>query len=136
MNHVKLSIIIVTFNSSRYIKDCLSSIEQCCNSISCEIWISDNNSADDTIEIAKEFKGKFDNWIFGCDICQDVCPWNQKFTVETLIKDFHPQNKELNLADIDKMIETDFKERFRVSPIKRAKLSGLKRNASFLKKND
>jgi epoxyqueuosine reductase len=87
-------------------------------------------------EITKELKGKFNNWIFGCDICQDVCPWNQKFPVETLIKDFHPQNKELNLADVDEMTEADFRQRFRVSPIKRAKLSGLKRNASFLKKND
>ncbi|MCW9065494.1 MAG: tRNA epoxyqueuosine(34) reductase QueG [Ignavibacteriaceae bacterium] len=87
-------------------------------------------------EISEEFKGKFDNLIFGCDICQEVCPWNQKFPVETLIKDFHPQNKELNLADADEMTEVDFRQRFRVSPIKRAKLSGLKRNASFLKKND
>jgi epoxyqueuosine reductase len=87
-------------------------------------------------EISEEFKGKFDNLIFGCDICQEVCPWNQKFPVETLIKDFHPQNKELNLADVDEMTEADFRQRFRVSPIKRAKLSGLKRNASFLKKND
>ena len=87
-------------------------------------------------EISEEFIGKFDNWIFGCDICQDVCPWNQKFPVETLIKDFHPQNKELNLADVDEMSEADFRQRFRVSPIKRAKLSGLKRNTSFLKKND
>ena len=56
MSNVKLSIIIVTFNSSRYIKDCLNSIEQFCNSISYEILISDNHSADDTINIAKEFK--------------------------------------------------------------------------------
>ena len=51
-----MSIIIVTFNSSRYIKDCLNSIEQFCDSISYEILISDNHSADDTINIAKEFK--------------------------------------------------------------------------------
>ena len=87
-------------------------------------------------EISEEFVGKFDGWLFGCDICQDVCPWNQKFPVETLIKYFHRQNKELNLAEVDEMTEIDFKERFRVSPIKRAKLSGLKRNALFLKKND
>jgi epoxyqueuosine reductase len=85
-------------------------------------------------EIAEEFKGKFDNWLFGCDICQDVCPWNQKFPVETLIKDFHPKNKELILDEIIEMNEEEFKEKFKNSPIKRAKLNGLKRNASFLKK--
>jgi len=84
-------------------------------------------------KISEEFIGKFDNWLFGCDICQDVCPWNQKFSVETLINDFQPQNKELKLIDIFEMKEEEFKEKFRTSPIKRAKLSGLKRNASYLK---
>jgi len=87
-------------------------------------------------EIASELKGKFDNWIFGCDICQDVCPWNQKFPIETLIKDFHPQIKELNLNEDLGMNEEEFKEKFKTSPVKRAKLSGLKRNALFLKKNN
>jgi epoxyqueuosine reductase len=84
-------------------------------------------------EIPDEFKGKFDDWIFGCDICQDVCPWNQKFPVETLINDFHPKNKELKLKEVLEMSEEKFKKIFRTSPIKRAKLKGLKRNASFLK---
>jgi epoxyqueuosine reductase len=84
-------------------------------------------------EISEEFKRKFDNWLFGCDICQDVCPWNQKFPVETLIKDFHPQNKEFKFEYILEMTEQEFKERFQSSPVKRAKLSGLKRNAAFLK---
>src|SRR4030066_2013063 len=76
-------------------------------------------------EISSKFNGKFDNWLFGCDICQDVCPWNQKFPVETMIKDFHPQNKEFKLDDILEMNEEEFKEKFQTSPIKRAKLSGL-----------
>jgi len=84
-------------------------------------------------EISAEFKGKFDNWLFGCDICQDVCPWNEKFPVETLIKDFHPEYKELELDEVSVMNEETFKAKFRTSPIKRAKLNGLKRNASFLK---
>lgn len=85
-------------------------------------------------DISEEFKGKFDNWIFGCDICQDVCPWNIKFPVDSLIKDFHPKNKELILNDVVEMTEEEFKENFKNSPIKRAKLRGLKRNASFLNK--
>jgi epoxyqueuosine reductase len=83
--------------------------------------------------ISEELKGNFDNWLFGCDICQDVCPWNQKFSVETLLKDFQPQNKELDLDEVIKMNEEEFKERFKNSPVKRAKLSGLKRNADHLK---
>ena len=86
-------------------------------------------------EISEKFNGKFDNWLFGCDICQDVCPWNQKFPVETLLKNFHPQNKEFKLDDILEMKEEEFKEKFQTSPVKRAKLTGLKRNALFLKKN-
>jgi epoxyqueuosine reductase len=87
-------------------------------------------------EISEEFKGKFDNWLFGCDICQDVCPWNQKFPIETLIKDFHPKNKELNIDEVIELSEEEFKIKFKTSPIKRAKLNGLKRNASFLKKGN
>ncbi len=86
-------------------------------------------------KIPEVFIGKFDNWLFGCDICQDVCPWNQKFPVETLLKDFHPQYKELNLDEIIEMNEEEFKEKFKTSPVKRAKLTGVKRNASHLKKH-
>lgn len=84
-------------------------------------------------EISEKFKDKFNNWLFGCDICQDVCPWNQKFPVETLIKEFQPLNKELHLDEVEEMNEKEFREQFKNSPVKRAKLSGLKRNASFLK---
>ena len=87
-------------------------------------------------QIPNELKDKFDQWIFGCDICQDVCPWNQKFPVETMIKDFHPQNKELILNEVIEMKEEEFRKKFKTSPVKRTKLTGLKRNALFLKKNN
>jgi epoxyqueuosine reductase len=87
-------------------------------------------------DIPGEFKGKFDNWLFGCDICQDVCPWNQKFPAGTFIKDFHPRNKELRLDEVAEMNEEEFKEKFQISPIKRAKLRGLQRNATFLKSDE
>jgi len=121
---------------------CTACLDACPTKAIIQEYVVDSNKCisyltiENKKEISEEFIGKFDNWIFGCDICQDVCPWNQKFPIETLIKDFHPQNKELNLADLDEITEADFRQRFRVSPIKRAKLSGLKRNASFLKKND
>jgi len=84
-------------------------------------------------EIPNEFKGKFDDWIFGCDICQDVCPWNIRFAQETSAEEFRVvENKELNLNEVMNLNEDEFKNRFNNSPIKRTKLSGLKRNASFL----
>ena len=83
-------------------------------------------------EIPDELKGRFDNWIFGCDICQDVCPWNNKFSLSTQLKDFYPTNKEFSIDEIIEMDESSFKTRFAESPIKRTKLKGLKRNAKFL----
>jgi len=88
-------------------------------------------------EIPNEFLGKFENWIFGCDICQDVCPWNKKFSRQT----GHPglkniKNKELKIDEILNMDNKEFKSKFKDSPIYRAKLKGLKRNAEFIKKND
>jgi epoxyqueuosine reductase len=85
-------------------------------------------------EISKEFRGKFDNWIFGCDICQDVCPWNIKFADQTTIRDFHPVEggTEIEINEVIEMNEDEFKKKFSVSPIKRTKLKGLKRNAEFI----
>jgi len=84
-------------------------------------------------EIPDKFKDQFDNWIFGCDICQDVCPWNIKFAGATLNSGFLPKNKEINLSEITNMGEEEFRERFSDSPVKRTKLKGLKRNAIFVK---
>lgn len=87
-------------------------------------------------EIPAEFKDKFENWIFGCDACQDVCPWNIKFALAAREEEFiREMVKELCISEIEKMDEIDFMKRFENSPIYRAKLSGLKRNAFFLKDN-
>jgi epoxyqueuosine reductase len=87
-------------------------------------------------DISEEFKGKFDNWLFGCDICQDVCPWNIKFAQQTNDIDFFPKygNREIFLDEIISMNQEEFDKRFFDSPVKRAKISGMKRNAEFLKK--
>ena len=86
------------------------------------------------VTIHEEFKNKFHGWLFGCDICQDVCPWNQKFAIKSLVNEFHPQKKELFLNDVLEMKEEEFRTQFKHSPVKRAKLSGIKRNAAFLKR--
>lgn len=120
---------------------CTACIDACPTNAIIEEYIVDANKCisyltiENKKEIPEEFKGKFDNWLFGCDICQDVCPWNQKFPIEALTKDFHPQNKELILDDVLQMNEEEFKLKFKTSPVKRAKLSGLKRNAAFIKTN-
>jgi epoxyqueuosine reductase len=87
-------------------------------------------------EIPSLLKGKFDNWVYGCDICQDVCPWNMKFSAVTAEPEFFPRNgnKELLLQDAVKMQQEEFSAKFKDSPVKRTKLKGIKRNAEFLLK--
>ncbi len=77
---------------------------------------------------------KLDNWLFGCDICQDVCPWNRKFATTSDEQSFLPREENLNLKprDIHLMNRDEFAERFRRSPVRRAKYEGLQRNAAAL----
>lgn len=83
-------------------------------------------------EIPLKLKGKFENWIFGCDICQDVCPWNTKFSQASQVQEFNPVNRELIYDEVLNLDEQTFRNKFAESPIKRAKLKGLQRNAKFL----
>lgn len=87
-------------------------------------------------EIPNEFKGKMDNWMFGCDVCQDVCPWN-RFSKIHNENAFLPENGLLDLTakDITEITDDVFKKVFKGSPVKRTKFSGLKRNIEFLKIN-
>jgi epoxyqueuosine reductase len=84
-------------------------------------------------EIPDELQPKFDGWVFGCDICQDVCPWNRKVT-ETNEGDFHPRPGHANLDPkwISEMDEDTFREEFSGTPILRAKHCGVKRNNALL----
>ncbi|MBC7400911.1 MAG: tRNA epoxyqueuosine(34) reductase QueG [Mucilaginibacter sp.] len=87
-------------------------------------------------QLPSEFKGKMDNWAFGCDICQDVCPWN-KFSVlhNEPAFDPHPELLGLNHADLTEITEDVFQKVFKNSAVKRTKFGGLKRNIEFLKRN-
>lgn len=83
-------------------------------------------------EIPSEFKGKFSEWVFGCDICQDVCPWN-KFSKPTAEPSFIPLiDPNIKINDWLKLSEEEFRNKFNDSPIKRAKHKGLMRNLRFV----
>ncbi len=85
-------------------------------------------------EIPNEFHGKFDDWVFGCDICQDVCPWNKfsKPHSEPLF-DPKPTLLEMTKKDWEEITEAVFKKVFQKSAVKRTKFAGLQRNIDFLK---
>lgn len=84
--------------------------------------------------IPQEVKGKFDDWAFGCDVCQDVCPWNRfsKPHREPLFNP-HPDLLSLTKKDWEEITEDTFRAVFKNSAVKRAKFEGLKRNINFLK---
>lgn len=85
-------------------------------------------------EIPTEFAGKMENWAFGCDICQEVCPWN-RFAKPHQEPEFLPKEGMLqwNEQDWTEMTEEVFRKVFKKSPLKRTKFSGLQRNLRFLK---
>lgn len=85
--------------------------------------------------IPEKMKGKFDNWMFGCDVCQDVCPWN-RFSIPTKEQKFSASPEILNFSNDDwaDITEESFKNIFKNSPIKRTKFNGIKRNLQFIRK--
>jgi len=87
-------------------------------------------------EIPSEVKGKFNDWMFGCDICQDVCPWN-RFSKKHNEPLFNPTPELMSMSkkDWNEITEEVFQKIFKKNPVKRTKYSGLIRNISFLKKD-
>ncbi len=80
------------------------------------------------------FKNKMENWMFGCDICQDVCPWNS-FSVPHNEPLFAPKSALLTMTktDWEEVTQETFAKVFQKSAVKRTKYAGLQRNISFLK---
>jgi epoxyqueuosine reductase len=88
-------------------------------------------------DIAAEFHPLIGDLVYGCDICQDVCPWNQRFA--TVLGDPalapRPENVDPDVAALATLTDDEFRKRFRGSPIKRAKRAGLSRNATIVRRN-
>lgn len=86
-------------------------------------------------EIPNQVKGQFDDWMFGCDICQDVCPWN-RFSQPHNEPLFNPKPELLSMTkkDWEEITRDVFQKVFQKSAVKRTKFEGLQRNIAFLKK--
>ena len=119
---------------------CTKCIDACPTQAISEPYVVDGSKCISyfTIELKENiptaFKGKFEDWMFGCDICQDVCPWNRfsKAHSEPLFNP-HPELLSMSKKDWEEITEDVFKKIFKDSAVKRTKFSGLKRNISFLK---
>ncbi|HMB64607.1 MAG TPA: tRNA epoxyqueuosine(34) reductase QueG [Eudoraea sp.] len=119
---------------------CTACIDACPTEAIVEPYVVDGSKCISyfTIELKNEIppsvKGRFNDWIFGCDVCQDVCPWNRfsKPHREPLF-DPHPELLSMTKQDWEEITEDVFKKVFQKSAVKRTKFSGLKRNIEFLK---
>lgn len=123
-----------------YCGSCTKCIDACPTNAIVSPYVIDANKCISylTIElkdelIPTEFKDKMNNWIFGCDICMDVCPWN-KFAQPHQHKELQPIQEIINFTENDwkNLSEEQFKVLFKLSPIKRTKFKGLKRNITFV----
>jgi len=123
-----------------YCGTCTKCIDACPTDAIVEPYVVDGSKCISylTIELKDallpgEFKDQMDNWMFGCDICQDVCPWNRfsKPHQETAF-DPHENLLKMSKSDWEDLTEDVFRELFRHSAVKRTKYEGLKRNIQFL----
>ena len=119
---------------------CTACIDACPTQAITEPYVVDGSKCISyfTIELKEniptEFKGQFDNWMFGCDVCQDVCPWNRfsKSHNEPLFNP-HPELLSMTKNDWEDITQETFNKVFKKSAVKRTKFSGLKRNIEFIK---
>jgi epoxyqueuosine reductase len=121
-----------------YCGSCRRCIDACPTDAIVEEYVLDSNKClsyltiEPRSDIPTEFIPRTEGWIYGCDICQDVCPWNKKFSQPSAVDGFRPRPENLNplLIEIVEMTREDFSRRFKKSPVKRTKLDGLRRNAN------
>ena len=122
-----------------YCGSCTKCIDACPTEAIVEPYVVDGSKCISyfTIElkeaIPQTYKGKFEDWIFGCDICQDVCPWN-KFARPHQEPAFepHPDLEQMKKNGWEEITEEVFRKLFKKSAVQRTKLNGLKRNINFV----
>jgi len=122
-----------------YCGDCSRCIDACPTSAITDLKTVDANKCisyltiENKAEIPEVFKGKYEKWIFGCDICQQVCPWN-KYSIPHMEPAFEPPPALMEMIkdDWEHMDNEQYKNLFKKSAVKRAKFAGLKRNIEFL----
>jgi len=122
-----------------YCGDCSRCIDACPTSAITDLKTVDANKCisyltiENKAEIPEVFKGKYEIWIFGCDICQQVCPWN-KYSIPHMEPAFEPPPALMEMIkdDWEHMDNEQYKNLFKKSAVKRAKFAGLKRNIEFL----
>jgi epoxyqueuosine reductase len=136
----------IEFEPDKPIKDycgtCTKCIESCPTNAIVQPKVVDSRKCISfwTIEAKPEYEIpssiNLNGWIFGCDICQEVCPWNNKVKITDDVA-FYPRYNQTNLDKhfLENLTPEIFKERFKDSPIKRAKFEGLKRNFLHIIKN-
>ena len=123
-----------------YCGTCTACIDACPTDAITEPYVVDGSKCISylTIELKEniptEFKDRMENWAFGCDICQDVCPWNS-FSKPHKTIEFLPNEDLKNLKNWEEITQEVFSKTFKNSAIKRTKYEGLMRNIDFLKKN-
>lgn len=122
---------------------CTKCIDACPTQAITEPYVVDGSKCISylTIELKDKiptgYKGKFDDWMFGCDICQDVCPWNRfsKAHSEPLFNP-HPELLSMTKKDWEEITEDVFQKIFKKSAVKRTKFDGLTRNIEFLRNQE
>ncbi len=121
---------------------CTACIDACPTKAIVEPYVVDGSKCISyfTIELKSEiptaFKGQFDDWIFGCDVCQDVCPWNRFSAAHTEpLFQAKPELLTMTKKDWVELTEEVFQEIFKKSAVKRTKFEGLKRNIEFVSQN-
>jgi epoxyqueuosine reductase len=131
------------YGISDYCGTCTRCIDACPTDAIVEPYVVDGSKCISylTIElkdqIPAEFKNKMDDWIFGCDVCQDVCPWN-RFSVPHQEPSFSDTRGLLSISDKEwnELSESTFSKLFSKSAVKRTKFKGLQRNIGFVRNRD
>lgn len=103
------------------------------DSTKCISYLTIEHRGDIPIELGKHFE----NWVYGCDICQEVCPWNEKFSTQTSVNEFYPSQSTVapKLSELIAITEEEFQQKFQGTAIRRSTVGEIRRNAEIVVKS-